>query len=168
MPLRAGIFVGASILTASTAMLPASPQTGKLIAFDAGNLEAAAFFDGSQAVRKDAATKNDQQAPPLFGMETEPVAGELAAKWRAVEADIDDEQQVLEGRRAQKACPAAAQSLLDIVAEGTGRSGVALVGLINGQLISPSRPLAMRRNGGWWTIGAPPIETSCRTKTMGS
>jgi hypothetical protein len=116
MRLGAGIFIGASILAASSAaMLPASPQTGELVTFDAGNLEAAAFFDSSQAVQQNAATENDQQAPPLFGMETEPVGGELAAKWRAVEADIDGEQQVLVGYRAQKACPVVAQNLLNIV-----------------------------------------------------
>jgi hypothetical protein len=105
MRLGAGIFIGASILAASAAMLPASPQSGDLVTFDAGYLEAAAFIDDSQAVRQDAATENDQQAPPLFGMETEPVAGELAAKWRAVETDMDGEQQVLERCRAQRHVP---------------------------------------------------------------
>ena len=128
--LGAGIFIGASILAAAT--LPALPQSGDLVTFDAGYLEAAAFIDDSvRAVRKDAATENDQHAPPIFGMETEPVAGEIAAKWRAVEAAIDREQQVLARCRAQKACPVVAQNLMDIVAEGAGRSGRARIGLIN-------------------------------------
>ena len=85
MRLGAGIVIGACILAASAAMLPALPQSGDLVSFDAGYLEAAAFIDDSlQAVRQDAATESDQQAPPIFGMETEPVAGEVAAKWRAV------------------------------------------------------------------------------------
>jgi hypothetical protein len=130
MRLGASFFISASILAASVAMLPASAQSGDLVALG-GHLEAAAFIDDSQRVRQDATTKNDQQAPPLFGMETEPVAGELAAKWRAVEADIDGEQQVLEDCRAQKARRVVAQNLLDFVAEGAGRSGVARVGLIN-------------------------------------
>jgi hypothetical protein len=51
---------------------------GDLVPFDASYLEAAAFIDDSvQAARQDAATESNQQAPPLFGMETEPVAGEL-------------------------------------------------------------------------------------------
>jgi predicted transglutaminase-like cysteine proteinase len=126
------IVIGACILAASAAMLPALPQSGDLVPFDAGYLEAAAFIDDSlQAMRQDAATESDQQAPPIFGMETEPVAGEVAAKWRAVEADIDREQQVLARCRAREACPVVAQRLLDIVAEGAGRSGVARVGLIN-------------------------------------
>jgi hypothetical protein len=128
MRLGAGIVIGACILAASAAMRPALPQSGDLVPFDAGYLEAAAFIDDSaQAVRQDAATER----PPIFGMETEPVAGEIAAKRRAVEADIDREQQVLARCRAQEACPVVAQNLLDLVAEGAGRSGLARVGLIN-------------------------------------
>jgi predicted transglutaminase-like cysteine proteinase len=132
MGLGSFIVIGAYILAASAAMLPALPQLGDLVPFDAGYLEAAAFIDDSlQAMRQDAATEAHQQAPPIFGMETEPVAGEVAAKWRVVEADIDREQQVLARCRAQEACPVVAQKLLDIVAEGAGRSGVVRVGLIN-------------------------------------
>ncbi len=131
------MIVGACILAASVAVLPASPHLGERVPLDAGYLEAAAFQgaafidDSPQAARPDAATQSDPQVAPLFGMETEPVAGEVAAKWRAVEADIDREQQVLAGCLAQQACPAVAQDLLDIVAEGAGRSGLARVGLIN-------------------------------------
>jgi hypothetical protein len=125
-------FVGACIPAASAVMRPALPQSGDLVPFDAGCLEAAAFIDDSlQAVRQDAATESDRQAPPIFGRETEPVAGEVAAKWRAVEADIDREQQVWARCREQEACSVVAQNLLDIVAEGAGRSGLARVGLIN-------------------------------------
>jgi predicted transglutaminase-like cysteine proteinase len=131
MRLGAGIVIGACILAAS-AMVPALPPSGDRVTLDAFYLEAAAFVDDSPpAVRQHAATASDQQAPPIFGMETEPVAGEVLAKWRAVEADIGREQQVLARCRAQQACPAVAQDLLDIVAEGAGRSGRARVGLIN-------------------------------------
>ncbi len=68
MRLGAGIVIGACILAASAAMLPALPQSGDLVPFDAGYLEAAAFIDDSlQVVRQDVATESDQQAPPLFG-----------------------------------------------------------------------------------------------------
>jgi len=92
-------------------------------------------------------------------METEPVAGELAAKWRAVEADIDREQQVLARCRAQEACPAVAQELLEIVAEGAGRSGRARVGLINRAVdlaIMPTRDEAQWGVADHWS---PPFET---------
>jgi predicted transglutaminase-like cysteine proteinase len=129
---RRGARIVIGVLAASAAMLPTLPQSGDRVPFDAGYLQAAAFFDDSlQAVRQDAATDSDQQAAPLFGMQTEPVAGEVAAKWRAVEADIDREQQVLARCRAHEACPIVAQNLLDIVEVGSGRSGRARVGLIN-------------------------------------
>jgi predicted transglutaminase-like cysteine proteinase len=68
---------------------------------------------------------------PLFGMETEPALGDLASKWRAVELEIASEQKVLADCRAQKPCPETAQELLNIIAEGDGRTDRARVGLIN-------------------------------------
>jgi len=160
MRLGAGIVIGACILAASAAMRPALPQSGDLVPFDAGYLEAAAFIDDSlQAVRQDAATESDQQAPPIFGMETEPVAGEVAAKWRAVEADIDREQQVLARCREQEACPVVAQNLLDIVAEGAGRSGLARVGLINRAVDLAITPTSDEAQWGVADHWSPPFET---------
>jgi predicted transglutaminase-like cysteine proteinase len=154
------IVIGACILAASVTMLPALPQSGDPVPFDAGYLEAAAFIDVSmQAIRQDAATESDQQAPPLFGMETEPVAGEVASKWRAVETDIDREQQVLARCRALEACPLVAQNLLDIVAEGTGRSGVARVGLINRAVDLAIMPTSDEAQWGVVDHWSPPFET---------
>jgi predicted transglutaminase-like cysteine proteinase len=117
-------------------------------------------IDGSpQVVRHDAATERDQQAPPLFGMETEPVTGEVAAKWRAVEVDIDREQQVLAHCRTQGACPVVAQSLLNIVAEGAGRSGVARVGLINRAVDLAITPASDESQWGVPDHWSPPFET---------
>ena len=158
MCLGAGVVV-VCILAGSAAMLPQLPQSGD-VSFDAGYLEAAEFIDDSrQAVRQDAATESDQQAPPIFGMETEPVAGELAAKWRAVEADIDREQQVLAHCRAQEACPIVAQNLLDIVAEGAGRSGLARVGLINRAVDLAITPTSDEAQWGVADHWSPPFET---------
>jgi len=159
MRFGAGIVIGACILAA--AMLPALPESDDFFPFDAaGNLEAAAFIDdSSQTTRHDVATQSDEQAPPLFGMETEPVAGEVAAKWRVVEADIDREQQVLARCRVQQACPVVAQNLLDIVSEGAGRSGRARVGLINRAVdlaITPSSDEAQWGVADHWS---PPFET---------
>jgi predicted transglutaminase-like cysteine proteinase len=148
------------MLAASAATPPASPQSSDLAPFDAGYLQAAAFIDDSpQAIRPDAAAESDQQAPPIFGLETEPVVGELAAKWRAVEADIDREQQVLAFCRAQKACPVVAQSLLDIVAEGAGRTGRARVGLINRAVDLAIRPTSDEAQWGVADHWSPPFET---------
>jgi predicted transglutaminase-like cysteine proteinase len=155
-----GIVIGACMLAASVAMPPALPQSGALAPFDAGYLQTAAFIDGSpQAMRPDAATESDQQAPPIFGLETEPVAGGLAEKWRAVEADIDREQQVLARCRAREACPVVAQSLLDIVAEGAGHTGRARVGLINRAVDLAITPTSDEAQWGVADRWSPPFET---------
>jgi predicted transglutaminase-like cysteine proteinase len=92
-------------------------------------------------------------------MDTEPVAGEVAAKWRAVEADIDREQQVLARCRAREACPVVAQDLLDIVAEGAGRSGLARVGLINRAVDLAITPTSDEAQWGVADHWSPPFET---------
>jgi len=119
--LGASIAIGVSSFAVSAKVLPALPQLDDARSFDARYLEPAVFIDDSQhamRMRQDVVTHSDQQAP-LFGMEAEPVAGELAAKWRAVKTDIDHEKQVLARCGAQEICPAVAQELLHIVAEGS-------------------------------------------------
>jgi predicted transglutaminase-like cysteine proteinase len=75
---------------------------------------------------------NDERAAQLFGMETEPVAaGELSRKWHHVEAAMTEDFAVVAQCHANGACPLAAQRLINISAEGAGRSGRARVGLIN-------------------------------------
>jgi predicted transglutaminase-like cysteine proteinase len=156
--LGAGIVVGACIIAACFAMLSASPQSNDMAPSDARHLKAPAFIDVSlQVARQDTVTQNDQSR--LFGMETEPVAGELAAKWLAVETDIDREQQVLARCRAQQACPVAAQNLLSIVAEGSGRSGIARVGLINRAVDLAIRPTSDQTQWGVMEHWSPPFET---------
>jgi hypothetical protein len=76
----------------------ASGQPGP---FDASYLEAAAFVNASlYPVRQATATKSKQQVPAIFGMETDRVAEEVAAKWRVVEADI----RALPQRRSLSGC----------------------------------------------------------------
>ena len=75
MRLGAIIVIGMSIIAISAKALPALPQSDDVRSLDAGYLEAAVFIDdSSRAMRQDAATESDSRAP-LFGMETEPVAG---------------------------------------------------------------------------------------------
>jgi predicted transglutaminase-like cysteine proteinase len=159
MRLGASIVAGACIFAASAAALPALAQSSDVRSFDAGHFEAAMFIDDSrQVMRQDVAMPSDEQSP-LFGMKTEPVAGELAAKWRAVGGEIEREQQVLARCRAQEACPAAAQELLNIIAEGAGRSGRARVGLINRAVdlaIAPTRDEVQWGVADHWS---PPFET---------
>jgi predicted transglutaminase-like cysteine proteinase len=160
LSLGAGIVIGACMITASAAVPPALPKLGAPVLFDDDYLEAATLIDDSaQAMRRLPTAMGDQRAPSLFGMDTEPVAGEVAAKWRAVKADIDREQQVLARCRTQEACPAVAQNLLDIISEGAGRSGRARVGLINRAVnlaITPSSDPAQWGVADRWS---PPFET---------
>ena len=101
----------------------------------ASEFEAVAFIDdGTNAATapSEAPARNDAQAAQLFGMETEPVAaGELPAKWHDVEAAMAQDFAVVAQCHANGTCPIAAQRLIDISAEGAGRSGRARVGLIN-------------------------------------
>jgi predicted transglutaminase-like cysteine proteinase len=158
--LGAGIVIGACILGASAAMRPTLHQSAERVPFDPDRLETAVFIDDPpQIVRQDAAMKSDQPAPPLFGLETEPVAGELAAKWHAAEAEIDREQQVLARCRAQEACPDVAQDLLQIAAEGAGRSGLARVGLINRAVNLAITPASDEAQWGVEDHWSPPFET---------
>jgi predicted transglutaminase-like cysteine proteinase len=102
------------------------------ISIDGGYLEPTAMVGVS--LSRDAeqtAPMDHRSGRPLFGMETEPVAGGLALKWRTAELEIDREEKVLADCRAQKPCPAPARELLDIVAEGSDQAGRARVGLIN-------------------------------------
>jgi predicted transglutaminase-like cysteine proteinase len=159
MRLGAGLVVGAFMLVLAAALPPARPQLSSLVPF-AGDIEAASFIDDSlPAGRQDAATGSHPQAAAVFGMETESVAGEVAAKWHAVEADIDDEQHVLARCRIDVACPVVAKDLLDIVAEGAGRSGLARVGLINRAVDLAIAPASDEAQWGVADHWSPPFET---------
>jgi predicted transglutaminase-like cysteine proteinase len=160
MRLGAGIVIGVLILAVSAAWPLALPSSDNLVLFDAGYLEAAAFSDGSlYGPRQDAATESSPQAAPIFGMQTESVGGQVAAKWHAVEAVIDAEQQVLARCRARDLCPVAAQNLLDIVAEGAGRSGLARVGLINRAVDLAIAPVSDEAQWGVADRWSSPFET---------
>jgi predicted transglutaminase-like cysteine proteinase len=156
----AALVVGVFMLAVSAALPPARLQLSNLVPFDAGDIVAARFVDDPPpAGRQDAAAGSRQQAALIFGMETETVTGELAAKWHAVEADIDDEQQVLARCRTDAACPVVAKELLDIVAEGSGRSGLARVGLINRAVDLAIAPASDELQWGVADRWSPPFET---------
>jgi predicted transglutaminase-like cysteine proteinase len=155
--LVAGVVMGAFILVASAAMPSTLPQASNLIRLDAGYLAAAAFIDA--AGRQGDTTVSIRQAAPIFGMETESAGGQVAAKWRAVEFDVDAEQQVLTRCRSGAACPVAAQGLLDIVAVGAGRVGLARVGLINRAVDLAIAPASDETQWGVADHWSPPFET---------
>lgn len=100
-----------------------------------------------------------QDLAPLFGLATEPVAGQVGAKWRAVEADIGTALDVLARCRAGEACPAVAKELMKIVEEGAGRDGLARVGLINRAVDLAIIPTSDQVQWGVADRWSPPFET---------
>jgi predicted transglutaminase-like cysteine proteinase len=90
----------------------------------------------------------------LFGLDTTPVVtGELLANWDGVQAAIRDEREVLARcREVTKACPAAAQKFLDIVAAGRAHAGRARIGVINRAI---NLAIRSRRDARW----SPPLAT---------
>src|SRR5580698_10326529 len=155
--LAAALVTGAFVLAAST---PAtSPRASNPVSFDAGDLAAAASVDAPHTGQQDGTTADIQQDAPVFGLESEPVDGGVAAKWRTVKFNIDAEQQVLAHCRSGDACPVAAQNLLDIVAEGAGRVGLARVGLINRAVDLAIAPASDEAQWGVADHWSPPVET---------
>lgn len=68
----------------------------------------------------------------LFGLETEPLArGTVVEKWNQAKAEIAQELSAIDLCRVNNDCPADAQKLIALSAEGARRSGRAKVGLIN-------------------------------------
>ncbi len=93
-------------------------------------------------------------------MDSEPVAaGGVTAKWRMIEEDIAREQEVLARCRKQAPCPAAAQSVLHIVAEGSGHIGLARVGRINRAVDLAIAPASDRAQWGVEDHWSSPFET---------
>jgi hypothetical protein len=106
------------------------PAIVQLEASSAGGFRAlASLVDAQFAVHPTTADFRAERS--LFGMETEPVVGKLAAKWRSVQLEIDREEKVLADCRFQKPCPEPARDLLNIVAEAGDHTGRARIGLIN-------------------------------------
>jgi predicted transglutaminase-like cysteine proteinase len=129
-----GLLLAVAVYTFEPPRLPTNP--GPLMTFLATDeFEAVSFIeDGANAATapSDPPVRNYEQAARLFGMETEPVTGgELPENWHRVEAAIARDFAVVAQCQANGACPVAAQRLIDISAEGAGRSGRARVGLIN-------------------------------------
>jgi predicted transglutaminase-like cysteine proteinase len=84
------------------------------------------------ATRRNARTKNHEEASLLFGMNTEPVSvGELRERWHRVAALMAQDLAVVVQCHSNGPCPIAAQRLIDMSAEGAERTGRARVGLIN-------------------------------------
>jgi predicted transglutaminase-like cysteine proteinase len=109
---------------------------------------------------KRAAIKPDGRASAPFGMETEPImAGAVLEKWTRAKAEIALELDALALCHANDACPAVEQKLLDLSAEGAGRSGRARVGLINRAVDLAIRPTSDKVQWGVADRWSAPFET---------
>ena len=129
-----GLLLAGAVYTLEPPRLP-TDSAPPMTFLAANEFEAVSFIeDGTNAATapSEPPARNDEQAAQLFGMETEPVAaGELPEKWHHVEAAMAQDFAVVAQCHANGTCPVAAQRLIDISAEGAGRSGRARVGLIN-------------------------------------
>ncbi len=104
------------------------------------------------------------QTPVLtepFGLDTVPVAsGKVLTKWNGVEADIRAEKDILElCRSSAEQCPAAARSLLAIVAQGRAQTGRARIGIINRAINLAIRPMSDLAQWGVLDRWSAPLET---------
>ena len=129
-----------------------------------GAADPAAAFDGIattqiyQKIGEDPATHQPADNS-LFGMKTAPAIGEVSSKWRTVELEIEQEETVLARCRAAEACPAPARELLQIAAEGTNRTGLARIGLINRAVNLAIIPTTDEAQWGASDRWSPPFET---------
>jgi predicted transglutaminase-like cysteine proteinase len=107
-----------------------------------------------------ASIKSDRPPAPLFGMESEPlVVGAVLEKWSGAKAEIARETETIARCRAHEDCPAEAQRLIDLSAEGASRSGRARVGLINRAVDLAITPVSDERQWGVEDRWSAPFET---------
>jgi predicted transglutaminase-like cysteine proteinase len=113
---------------------PVDPS-GSIPFFDPGELEQVSFAEhGAKTARSVAEPRSgfSGEVAPLFGLETEPLlAGAVVEKWNRAKAEIARELSAIDQCRANGNCPADAQKLIALSAEGAARIGRAKVGLIN-------------------------------------
>jgi predicted transglutaminase-like cysteine proteinase len=162
----AGLWLAGAVYTWQPTEYPA--DSAPPVTLLAGNefetvSEAVSFVeDGRDAatVPPELPAGHERQAAQLFGMETEPVAGgDLPEKWHHVEAAMARDFAVIAQCRANGACPVAAQRLIDISAEGTGRSERARVGLINRAVDLAISPVSDETHWGVADHWSDPFET---------
>jgi predicted transglutaminase-like cysteine proteinase len=137
-------FLLAAAFLASVQLQPPAHFAPPTRFFESGEIEAVSFVGNRThtAAPEPALPRNIvEQAAPLFGMDTEPLTeGEVLKQWSRMKAEIARELQIVDRCRADNACPAGAQRLIDLSLEGAGRNGRARVGLINRAVDLAIRP----------------------------
>ena len=108
--------------------------------------------------RKDGKSREHTASP--FDMDTEAVSdGDVLEKWRGVTTEIAHEFDVLRLCETGGACPPEAQRLLEIVGEGSGRTGRTRIGLINRAVDLAVAPTSDERQWGTQDRWSAPFET---------
>jgi predicted transglutaminase-like cysteine proteinase len=106
----------------------------------------------------------DVTAPPLtepFGLTASRVAGgDVLTKWSTVQAQIRAENEILTRcRNGGQPCPAAAQRLLAVIAEGQALTGRARIGVVNRAINLAIEPMSDLAQWGVSDRWSPPLET---------
>jgi predicted transglutaminase-like cysteine proteinase len=158
-----GLFLAAALPLLAPLRSPAD-RAGSVPLFDSSQIEAVSFIEDTPSEitsePEPPTPKSNEQAAPLFGMETEPlVAGMVLEKWSRARAEIARELEAVDQCRASHACPADAQRLIDLSAEGAARSGRAKVGLINRAVDLAISPVSDETQWGVPDHWSPPFET---------
>jgi predicted transglutaminase-like cysteine proteinase len=160
---ESGWHLGAARLIVAACLVLATTALGQAVQFrqslssDARNRETV-MSDAAPALVSPASWST-QDVSPLFGLATEPVAGQVGAKWREVEADIETELDVLARCRSGQGCSAVAQELGRIVDQGAARDGLARVGMINRAVDLAITPTSDEAQWGVADRWSPPFET---------
>ena len=106
------------------------------------------------------AVEGVEQAAPLFGMDSEPlVGGTVSEKWSRVKAEVDRELEAVDRCRATGSCSGFEAKLIDLSAEGAGRSDRARVGLINRAVDRAISPISDEAQWGVADHWSAPFET---------
>jgi predicted transglutaminase-like cysteine proteinase len=145
------------VLLAVVVQMPAStrPARSDRLFYSDENAGIAYVIDGTNAANHEAGSANSDKWPALFGMDIELVTqGEVLKKWSHARVEVARELQIVDRCRRDNVCPAGAQRLIDLSAEGAGRNGRARLGLINRAVnlaISPTSDEARWRVTDHWS-----------------
>jgi len=141
---------------------PAAYTAERVPFFESRGIDAVSYVEyriNTVAATEEAVAIKDD-GPPLFGMDTEPLrAGNVLDKWSRANAEIVRELEALDRCHSNGPCPADAQRLIDLSAEGAGRSGRARVGLINRAVDRAISPVSDEAQWGVPDHWSAPFET---------
>jgi predicted transglutaminase-like cysteine proteinase len=157
-----GLLLAAALLPLLRPQPPAGSIGPTPPFFDSSKVEAVSFVGDSANTftLEPVPSAKIEQSSMLFGMNTELLTqGEVLKKWNSTRLAIARELQIVDRCRRDNVCPAGAQRLINLSAEGAGQSGRARVGFINRAVdlaISPTSDEAQWRVPDHWNT---PFET---------